>query len=40
LLQIKIETEMERKTEMRSKMEINMEMGEVRDGGGGKNMSG
>ncbi len=36
----KIETEMERETEMRSKMEINMEMGEVRDGGGGKNMSG
>jgi hypothetical protein len=37
---MKIETEMERKMEMRSKMEINIEMGDVRDRGGGKEMSG
>jgi hypothetical protein len=30
---------MERETEMRSKMEINMEMGDVRDRGEGKEMS-
>jgi hypothetical protein len=36
LLQIKIGTEMERKMEMRSKMEINIKMGEVREGAGGR----
>jgi hypothetical protein len=37
---MKKETEMETETEMRSKMEINMTMGEVRDGGRGKEMVG
>jgi hypothetical protein len=36
----KIGTEMERQMEMRIQMEINMEMGDVRDRGGGKEMSG
>ncbi len=31
---------MERQMEMRIQMEINMEMGDVRDRGGGKEMSG